>query len=256
MKITKLLVVALTATLMCGTVNANAYAAEQNTAEIVTELESTEQSTNEYTVNENISIEESSKQETEKTVVTETEKENVVEENKETKKEETKKEETKKATKTTTAKKATTTKKTTTKTTAVTPKTTNVSYTKEQLRLLSSLIFCEAGSEPYAGKVAVGIVVMNRVSSKSFPSTLSNVIYQKYQFGPVRNGSLNKALANYDAGRFTTKNHKECIEAAKAALSGVKSVTYNGRTIDMKSTLYFSGRVSGAKFSIANHQFK
>lgn len=254
MKITKLLVVALTATLMCGTVNANAYAAEKNTAEIVTELESTEQSTNEYTVNENISIEESSKQETEKTVVTETEKEDIVEENVENK--ETKKEETKKATKTTTAKKATTTKKTTTKTTAVTPKTTNVSYTKEQLRLLSSLIFCEAGSEPYAGKVAVGIVVMNRVSSKSFPSTLSNVIYQKYQFGPVRNGSLNKALANYDAGRFTTKSHKECIEAAKAALSGVKSVTYNGRTIDMKSTLYFSGRVSGAKFSIANHQFK
>ena len=236
MKITKLLVVALTATLMCGTVNANAYAAEQNTAEIVTELESTEQSTNEYTVNENISIEESSKQETEKAVV---------EENKE-----------KKETKITTARKATTTKKTTTKTTAVTPKTTNVSYTKEQLRLLSSLIFCEAGSEPYAGKVAVGIVVMNRVSSKSFPSTLNNVIYQKYQFGPARNGSLKKALANYDAGKFTTKNHKECIEAAKAALSGVKSVTYNGRTINMKSTLYFSGKVSGAKFSIANHQFK
>ena len=243
MKITKLLVVALTATLMCGTVNANAYAAEQNTAEIVTELESTEQSTNEYTVNENISIEESSKQETEKAVVEE--EQEVVEENKE-----------KKETKITTARKATTTKKTTTKTTAVTPKTTNVSYTKEQLRLLSSLIFCEAGSEPYAGKVAVGIVVMNRVSSKSFPSTLNNVIYQKYQFGPARNGSLKKALANYDAGKFTTKNHKECIEAAKAALSGVKSVTYNGRTINMKSTLYFSGKVSGAKFSIANHQFK
>ena len=131
-----------------------------------------------------------------------------------------------------------------------------LSYTKEELRLLSALIFCEAGSEPYAGKVAVGIVVMNRVESRLFPGSLKDVIYQKYQFGPARNGSLSKALAAYDAGKFTATNHKESIEAAKAALEGAKSVTYNGKNIDMKSTLYFSGRVSGAKFTIAHHQFK
>lgn len=252
MKITKLLAVALTATLMCGTVNVNAYAAEQNTA-IVTEVESTQQSTNEDTAIENISIEESSKKESKSE-----EKKEVVEEST-TKSADTTKTTKKETTKSTTTTKTTTTKKTTTKTakaTTVTPKSTKASYTKEQLRLLSSLIFCEAGSESYAGKVAVGIVVMNRVESKSFPNTLNNVIYQKYQFGPARNGSLKRALANYDAGRFTTKNHKECIEAAKAALSGAKSVTYKGRTINMKSTLYFSGRVSGAKFSIGNHQFK
>ncbi len=270
MKITKLLAVALTATLMCGTVNVNAYAAEQNTA-IVTEVESTQQSANEDTAIENISIEESNKKETVKENKKEEKKEVVKESTTKKDKKEAKVEETKttkattksatttKTTKTETTKKTTSNKKTTTKTAkaaTVTPKSTKASYTKEQLRLLSSLIFCEAGSEPYAGKVAVGIVVMNRVESKSFPSTLNNVIYQKYQFGPARNGSLKKALANYDAGRFTTKNHKECIEAAKAALSGAKSVTYKGRTIDMKRTLYFSGRVSGAKFSIANHQFK
>ena len=243
MKITKLLAVALTATLMCGTVNVNAYAAEQNTA-IVTEVESTQQSANEDTAIENISIEENNKKETVKENKKEVEK--VVEAKKTTVTEKTTKKENTKKTET----------KKTEKVTTVTKKSTKASYTKEQLRMLSSLIFCEAGSESYAGKVAVGIVVMNRVESKSFPNTLNNVIYQKYQFGPVRNGSLKKALANYDAGRFTTKNHKECIEAAKAALSGVKSVTHKGRTIDMKRTLYFSGRVSGAKFSIGNHQFK
>ena len=99
---------------------------------------------------------------------------------------------------------------------------------------------------------------MNRVESSKFAktNTVKDVIYAPYQFGPVRNGALSKALAAYDAGKFTTTNHKESIEAAKAALEGTKTVTYNGKGIDMKSMLFFSGRVSGAKLTIANHQFK
>ena len=37
------------------------------------------------------------------------------------------------------------------------------SYNKSDLRLMASIINCEAGAESYQGKVAVGIVVMNRV---------------------------------------------------------------------------------------------
>lgn len=132
----------------------------------------------------------------------------------------------------------------------------NDKYTKAELRLLSSLIFCEAGSEPYAGKLAVGIVVMNRKASRNFPNTVKGVIYDKYQFGPARNGSLSRALSNYDRGRFTSSNEKDSIKAAKAALSGVKKVTYKGKTVNMNNYHYFSGRVSGARLTIANHQFK
>ncbi len=279
MKIRKLLAVALTATLLCGTVDVNAYAAENNTAQTVTEVESTEQSANEDTAAlENISIIEQdfieqvleeSKSKLEESVKETEVVEETVKENKtktETKKAETTTTKTAKTAKTTTAKQTKTTKKkttttktakaATTKSTKTTAKTTKASYAKDELRLLSALIFCEAGAESYAGKLGVGIVVMNRVESKSFPNTLKNVIYQKYQFGPARNGSLTRALAQYDAGKFTTKNHKESIQAAKAALEGAKSVTYKGKNINMKSTLYFSGRVSGAKFSIGNHQFK
>ncbi|WP_343208163.1 cell wall hydrolase [Anaerolentibacter hominis] len=95
-----------------------------------------------------------------------------------------------------------------------------VSYTKAELRLMASIIFCEAGNQSYKGKLAVGSVVMNRMNSKRFPDSLKGVIYQPYQFSPVRNGMLKKALASYDAGKFTSKNHKECIKAAKEALSG------------------------------------
>ncbi|MDK2807460.1 MAG: N-acetylmuramoyl-L-alanine amidase [Clostridiales bacterium] len=148
-----------------------------------------------------------------------------------------------------------TTKKTVTKK-SVDSEKNEVSYTKAELRLLSALIYCEANGEPYVGKLAVGIVVVNRKESKLFPDSIKSVIYQKYQFGPARNGTLKKALQEYDNGNFTSDNEKACIKAAKAALSGVKKVNYKDKTINMKSYLYFSGRVSNAKLTIANHQFK
>lgn len=133
---------------------------------------------------------------------------------------------------------------------------TKKKYTASELKLMSCIIYCEAVGEPYAGKLAVGIVVMNRKSSKSFPNTLSGVIYQKYQFGPTRNGSLKKALKKYEAGQFKSTAEKACIKAAKSALNGNKKVTYKSKTHNMKSYHYFSTRVSGARLTIKNHQFK
>lgn len=137
-----------------------------------------------------------------------------------------------------------------------TKKSTKKKYTASELKLMSCIIYCEAVGEPYAGKLAVGIVVMNRKSSKSFPNTLSGVIYQKYQFGPTRNGSLKKALKKYEAGQFKSTAEKACIKAAKSALNGNKKVTYKSKTHNMKSYHYFSTRVSGARLTIKHHQFK
>lgn len=135
-------------------------------------------------------------------------------------------------------------------------KTSKEKYTKAELRLMSCIIYAEANGEPYAGKLAVGIVVMNRKSSKSFPNTVKGVIYQKYQFGPVRNGSLNRALKEYDAGKFTSSAEKACIKAAKEALNGTKKVKYGSKTYNMKGYHYFSTYVKGKRLTIKNHQFK
>lgn len=62
--------------------------------------------------------------------------------------------------------------------------------------LLSAIIYCEAGNQEYTGKLAVGIVLMNRVYNAQFPSTLREIIYQTSQFTPARNGSLTRALKN------------------------------------------------------------
>ena len=83
--------------------------------------------------------------------------------------------------------------------------------------LLAQLIYCEAGGEPYAGKLAVGSVVINRVLSSVYPDTVVGVIYQNKQFSPVGSGRLALALAE---GRATPA----CYQAADEAMSGATNV--------------------------------
>lgn len=225
MKLRKLLLCVLTATVLCGVSSVNTYAAEaQDKAEAIATEETTTDDNMKETLNTDKKVE--------------------AVEVKDTKTTEEKKK--KKAS----AKKTKTTKKKTTKGAA------KARYSNADLKLMSSIIYCEAGSESYAGKLAVGIVVKNRVESRKFPNTLRGVIYQKYQFGPVRNGSLNKALSRYIKGKFTSSYQKASIRAAREALNGVKKVSHRGKTLNFNKYLYFSGRVSNAKVTIGNHQFK
>jgi len=92
-----------------------------------------------------------------------------------------------------------------------------VEFEESDRYLLANLIYCEAGGEPYAGQVAVGAVVINRVLSSVYPNTVTGVIYQKYQFSPVGSGRLAIALAE---NRATAS----CYKAADEAMSGQTNV--------------------------------
>ena len=129
-------------------------------------------------------------------------------------------------------------------------------YTKSELRLMSAIIICEAGAESYQGKLAVGIVVMNRINSKQFPNTLRGVIYQKHQFSPVRNGALKKKLAQYDAGKINGKQWQSCIRAAKKVLEGQTYISYRGSKKSMKGYHFFSVHLPGSRFRLGGHRFK
>lgn len=85
------------------------------------------------------------------------------------------------------------------------------------LELLSTIIYCEAGNQPYEGQLAVGSVVMNRVASSSFPNSISGVIYQSGQFSPVASGRFASALA---AGLGS-----QCRSVAQEVLNGKRNVT-------------------------------
>lgn len=122
----------------------------------------------------------------------------------------------------------------------------------EELRLMSAIIWCEAGNQCEAGKQAVGIVVMNRVDSASFANTVEDVIYEPGQFRPKEDGSLRKALKMYDNGELP----QECIDIAKFCLEGNTVITYNGKSIDMSEYLFFARYRPDATLIIEDHQFK
>ena len=88
---------------------------------------------------------------------------------------------------------------------------------ESDVRLLAALIYCEAGNQAYVGKVAVGSVVMNRISSGRFPNTLNGVVYQRGQFTPAMTGKLARVLSS---GSIPTS----CYEAAREAMEGAKPV--------------------------------
>lgn len=92
-----------------------------------------------------------------------------------------------------------------------------VTFADGDRKLLANLIYCEAGGEPYAGQVAVGAVVINRVLSSKFPDTVVGVIYQNKQFSPVGSGRLEIALT---ADLATPR----CYQAADEAMAGVTNV--------------------------------
>jgi spore germination cell wall hydrolase CwlJ-like protein len=116
----------------------------------------------------------------------------------------------------------------------------NVSFAEGDRYLLANLIYCEAGAEPYAGQVAVGAVVINRMRSPVFPDTMVGVVYAARQFSPVASGRLALALAE---NRATSS----CYRAADEAMSGVTNVG---------DCLFFRTPISGLTgINIGGHVF-
>ena len=115
-----------------------------------------------------------------------------------------------------------------------------VTFADGDKKLLANIIYCEAGSEPYAGKLAVGAVVINRVLSSKYPDTVVGVIYQKSQFSPVASGRYELALA-------VDKANADCYKAAEEAMSGITNVG---------SCLYFRTPIDGLTgIAIGGHIF-
>lgn len=63
--------------------------------------------------------------------------------------------------------------------------TQNTQYSSSDVQLLAKVISAEARGESYEGQVAVGAVVLNRVSHPSFPDSISGVVYQSGAFSCV-----------------------------------------------------------------------
>lgn len=110
-------------------------------------------------------------------------------------------------------------------------------YVRANQELMASIIYCEAGNQPYEGQVAVGAVIMNRVKSGSYPDSIEAVIYQSGQFGPAATGWLNRV-------RSSKGYSQTALQAAVDALNGSNPIG---------NCLYFDQGGSGMK--IGAHYF-
>ena len=68
--------------------------------------------------------------------------------------------------------------------------------TAEEYEMLLRIVEAEAGGEDTEGKILVANVVLNRVESSRFSSTVRGVLYARDQFTPVMDGSFDEAVPN------------------------------------------------------------
>lgn len=89
-----------------------------------------------------------------------------------------------------------------------------VSVSASDRIILERIVEAEAGGEDHKGKVLVANVVLNRVKSKSFPSTIKEVVFahrgSTYQFSPI-----------YDGRYYTVNVSDDTKKAVSDALNGV-----------------------------------
>jgi len=125
-------------------------------------------------------------------------------------------------------------------------------YTAAELRLMSSIIYCEAGNMSDEARIAVANVIINRMNDTSdwgHVSTIKEVIYDDYwgvQFSPTKGNpsSLDKAMDIYDnladyEGKWQYTQMINSISSAKKAFCGEKTVP--------DSYMFFNSHISSSK---------
>ena len=84
-----------------------------------------------------------------------------------------------------------------------------ITYTDKDYKVLQRIVEAEAGVCDEKGKILVANVIINRVKSGRFPNNITDVVYQRNQFSPVIDGSIN-----------TCEVTEETIDCVNRALEG------------------------------------
>ena len=84
-----------------------------------------------------------------------------------------------------------------------------ISFSDQDYEVLKRIVEAEAGGCDMKGRILVANVILNRVRDGEFPSTITDVVYQRSQFSPVSDGRLNSCSVS-----------EKTVEAVNRALSG------------------------------------
>ena len=117
-------------------------------------------------------------------------------------------------------------------------------YSADERYLLAQMISAEAAGESFEGQVAVGAVILNRITDPRFPNNVWDILYEPWQFEPVQNGTINLPPT------------ASALRAADAALDGwdpVNGAVYFCNPDTAQSTAFFTTLIYVGR--IGNHVF-
>lgn len=91
-----------------------------------------------------------------------------------------------------------------------------ITLSEEDINLLATIVTLESGGESYDGQLAVANVIINRMNSGHWGSTVADVVYAPYQFSCTSSPMLDYYLAN--------GAQESARQATLEALSGVNNI--------------------------------
>ncbi len=102
------------------------------------------------------------------------------------------------------------------KMTVTTTKGAAIQLSESDIILMAAVIQFEAGGGSYDNKLAVANVLINRLKSGRWGSSISSVVYAKGQFSGAANGKVDSILSSGPK--------KSCIQAARDAVAGANNI--------------------------------
>ncbi len=106
---------------------------------------------------------------------------------------------------------------------------------------LLRIVQAESGGCDIIGKILVANVILNRVESNEFPDSIHGVVYQKSQFSPVIDGSINRCKVSDETREAVERalNGEDPSEGALYFMNRSKSAPKNVRWFDTKLSFLF-----------------
>lgn len=123
-----------------------------------------------------------------------------------------------------------------------------ISLSDRDYQTLLRIVQAEAGNCDRIGRILVANVILNRVESDTFPDTVHGVVYQRHQFSPVSNGSINRCRV--------TDATVEAVDSALAGEDYSDGALYfmNRRASSRKNVRWFDNHLDFL-FKHGNHEF-
>ena len=124
----------------------------------------------------------------------------------------------------------------------------SVSLSDRDYQTLLKIVQAEAGNCDRTGRILVANVILNRVESDTFRDTVHSVVYQRHQFSPVGNGSINRCRV--------TDATVEAVDSALAGEDYSDGALYfmNRRASSRKNVRWFDNHLDFL-FKHGNHEF-